>query len=157
MNEEEIFVEAIEIADRTQRQAFLDKACAGNASLRSSIDALLSMHDTAGDFLETPALETKDPTDDEHPGTIIDRYRLVEKIGEGGFGDVWKAEQQKPVRRSVALKVIKPGMDTRRVIARFEAERQVLAMMNHRNIAAVLDAGSTKRGRPCTISPTFSG
>lgn len=157
MSEEEIFVTAIEIADRIQRKAFLDKACAGNVSLRSSIDELLSLHDTAGDFLETPALEPAGSVDEEQPGTIIDRYRLVEKIGEGGFGDVWKAKQQEPVRRTVALKVIKPGMDTRRVIARFEAERQVLAIMSHRNIAAVLDAGSTKRGRPYFVMELVEG
>ena len=157
MSEEDIFVEAIEISDRARRKAFLDEACAGNASLRSSIDELLSMHDTAGDFLETPALETGAPVDDVQVGTVVGRYRLVEKIGEGGFGDVWKAEQQEPVRRSVALKVIKPGMDTRRVIARFETERQVLAIMNHRNIAAVLDAGSTQLGRPYFVMELVDG
>ena len=157
MTEEEIFVTAIEIEDHTQRREYLDDACAGDASLRAAVDELVSVHETAGDFLETPALASRSDFEEESAGTLIGRYRLIERIGEGGFGDVWKAEQHEPVSRLVALKVIKPGMDTRRVIARFETERQVLAMMNHPHIAAVLDAGSTDRGRPYFVMELVDG
>src|SRR3954470_13025423 len=93
----------------------------------------------------------------EEPGTMVDRYKLLEKLGEGGFGVVWAAEQQKPVKRYVALKVIKLGMDTRQVIARFEAERQALALMDHPNIAKVLDAGATQAGRPYFVMELVKG
>ena len=125
--------------------------------MRAAIDELVAVHETAGDFLETPALANRSDFEEEVPGTVIGRYRLIEKIGEGGFGDVWKAEQHEPVSRLVALKVIKPGMDTRRVIARFETERQVLAMMKHPHIAAVLDAGSTDRRRPYFVMELVEG
>ena len=108
---------------------------------------LLNAHVSAGSFLESPAPDpgaTHDlPHAIERPGTVIGPYKLLEQIGEGGFGVVFMAEQTQPVRRKVALKVIKPGMDTRQVIARFEAERQALALMDHPNIAQVLDAGAT--------------
>src|SRR5439155_22939273 len=138
-----------------QRSTYLDKACAGDASLRQAIGALLEASERAGNFLSAPAPELSDPlrkkaplVGEEKPGTVIGRYKLLEKVGEGGFGAVYVAEQREPVKRRVALKIIKLGMDTRQVVARFEAERQALAMMDHPNIARVLDAGSTENGRP---------
>jgi serine/threonine protein kinase len=110
-------------------------------------------HEQAGSFLEVAQPGLRRTVDDnapprEAPGSVIGRFKVLEEIGEGGFGVVYMAEQLTPVRRKVALKVIKPGMDTRQVIARFEAERQALAMMDHENIAKVLDAGATNSGRP---------
>ena len=128
---------------------FLDDACGGDAALRRRVEARLGAQAEAGDspgpIIETPPKQTPAsnlPAEDV-PGALIDRYRLLEKIGEGGFGAVYAAEQNQPVKRRVALKVIKLGMDTREVIARFEAERQALAMMDHPNIAKVFDAGAT--------------
>ena len=143
-----------------ERSSYLDKACAGNRDLRVAVEALLQAHDEAERFLEHPTL---DPAvrpvgaAPEPPGTVIDRYRLVEHIGEGGFGDVYLAEQVRPMQRRVALKVIKLGMDTREVIARFEAERQALALMDHPAIARVLDAGATERGRPYFVMEYVHG
>ncbi len=97
------------------------------------------------------------PLEEQEVGTIIGRYKLLEKLGEGGFGTVWVAEQREPVKRRVALKVIKLGMDTRQVVARFEAERQALALMDHPNIAKVLDAGATKAGRPYFVMELVKG
>ena len=146
-----------------QRAAYLDAACAGENALRLKIEALLRVHDEVGTFLENPTQEAG-PSAAEKPGpsgTIrisappiektgerIGRYKLLQQIGEGGCGVVYMAEQEEPVRRKVALKVIKLGMDTKHVIARFEAERQALALMDHPNIAKVLDAGATDTGRP---------
>ncbi|MEM1068958.1 MAG: tetratricopeptide repeat protein [Planctomycetota bacterium] len=157
MNEETIFADALEIEDRDRRDAFVEEACAGDTALKESIQELLRLSDTDGDFLNTPAIGTIEPIDDLQPGTVIGRYRLIDRIGEGGFGEVWRAQQSESVKRIVALKIIKPGMDTRQVIARFEAERQTLAMMSHRNIAAVLDAGSTERGRPYFVMEYVDG
>ena len=142
----EIFFDALEIASSDERQAYLDGACAGDAALQRKVDDLLAAHVAAGDVPPTGnttvgALEK--PAVIEEPGTVIGPYTLREQIGEGGFGMVYVAEQTEPVRRKVALKIIKPGMDTRDVIARFEAERQALAMMDHPSIAKVLDAGTT--------------
>src|SRR5205823_3040365 len=117
---------------------------------------LLQIHDQEQSFLESPVVargalgdeETMPPPAAERPGTLIGPYKLLEQIGEGGMGIVYVAEQTEPVRRRVALKIIKPGMDTKQVIARFEAERQALAMMDHPHIAKVLDAGTTEAGRP---------
>ena len=115
--------------------AYLAESCAGDDDLRREARELLDAHQAAGSFLESPALEldaTRDlPLVTEHPGTVIGSYKLLEQLGEGGFGFVFMAEQTQPVRRKVALKVIKPGMDTRQVVARFEAERQALALMDH--------------------------
>ncbi len=125
------------------------------------VTALLRVHDQEQSFLESPppgvdaTIQLAPIT--EKPGTLIDRYKLLEQIGEGGFGVVFMAEQEKPVRRKVALKVIKPGMDTKEVIARFEAERQALAMMDHPNIAKVLDAGATESGRPYFVMELVRG
>src|SRR5437867_1163409 len=127
---------ALELAD-AQRDAYLDQACADNEALRKQVETLLQSHEQAKGFLEAPptglALVTMPPT--EKPGDKIGRYKLLQQIGEGGCGIVYMAEQEEPIRRRVALKVIKLGMDTKQVIARFEAERQALALMDHPNIA----------------------
>jgi serine/threonine protein kinase len=152
-----IFCAAIELPSAVERAKYVDRACNGNGELKHRVDELLAAHFAAGSFLESsPAkhfAETADsPAIAEGPGTVIGPYKLLQQIGEGGFGVVFLAEQERPVRRRVALKVIKPGMDTRQVIARFEAERQALALMDHPNIAKVLDAGTTEQGVRCQVS-----
>lgn len=127
---------------------YLEQVCGDNPDVMQRVVELLRVHDEEQSFLEAPPLAfgadaTLDQPITERPGTTIDRYKLLEQIGEGGFGVVFMAEQQEPVRRKVALKIIKPGMDTKEVIARFEAERQALALMDHPNIAKVFDAGTT--------------
>jgi serine/threonine protein kinase/tetratricopeptide (TPR) repeat protein len=147
----EVFNAALEFP-AAQRAAYLDRVCAGDSALRQSVEELLRAGDQAGDFLE--GSESVGRTgrsavvSAEKPGDRIGRYRLLQLIGEGGCGLVYMAEQEEPVRRRVALKVIKLGMDTKLVIARFEVERQALALMDHPNIAKVLDAGATETGRP---------
>jgi serine/threonine protein kinase len=151
MNERDIFIEAVQIETLADRQAFLDQACGGDSSLRERVETLLQAHEKGNSFLEAPPLAvaaTIDRPITEKLGTQIGPYKLLQQIGEGGMGVVYMAEQKKPVKRRVALKIIKPGMDTRQVIGRFEAERQVLAMMDHPNIAKVLDARTTAMGRP---------
>jgi serine/threonine protein kinase/WD40 repeat protein len=147
---ESIFLEAVEKPTAEARSDYLDSACGADAELRQRIERLLAAHPKVSSFLESPAPGliplTVEPIT-ELPSTVIGPYKLLEHIGEGGFGVVFMAEQQQPVRRKVALKVLKPGMDTRQVIARFEAERQALALMDHPNIAKVLDAGSTGGAR----------
>src|SRR5215471_5040974 len=148
----ELFSEAVGLPNE-QRIAFLDEACADDQDLRRRLEKLLRSNDRAGDFLETPPTESIGEgrarvAAGEKPGDRVDRYKLLQQIGEGGCGVVFVAEQEEPVRRRVALKVIKPGMDTKSVIARFEAERQALALMDHPNIAHVFDAGATGTGRP---------
>ena len=132
------------------RDAFLDQACAGNPQLREEVQALLKSYDAAGAFLETPIMgdfvDSETLVLPERPGASIGPYKLLQQIGEGGMGVVYLAEQTSPVERRVALKIIKPGMDTRQVIARFEAERQALALMDHPNIAKVFDAGDDRVG-----------
>ncbi len=145
-----------------ERAAYLDEACAGNAALRQRVEELLQASDEAGNFLENPAAVPPSgtipgPTPTEKPGDKIGRYKLLQQIGEGGCGVVYMAEQEEPVRRRVALKVIKLGMDTKSVIARFEAERQALALMDHPNIAKVLDAGATETGRPFFVMELVRG
>src|SRR5262249_36974926 len=138
VNEREIFVAALKQPSAGERAAFLAGACAGDENLRERIEALLGEHEQLGSFLEAPApalVGTLAEPVSEGPGTVIGPYKLLEQVGEGGMGLVFVAEQTQPVRRRVALKLIKPGMDTRQVIARFEAERQALAMMDHPNIA----------------------
>jgi serine/threonine protein kinase/Flp pilus assembly protein TadD len=159
VSEESVFAEALEIEDLQERAAFLDRACAGDPALRKSVQSLLSAYG-AGQFLEPPVPAAAATTDEpirERPGTVIGPYRLMEQIGEGGMGLVFVAEQQQPVRRKVALKVIKPGMDSRQVIARFEAERQALALMDHPNIATVHDGGTTPTGRPYFVMELVKG
>src|SRR5712672_1352201 len=141
MNDEEIFHEAL-ARGPADRAAYLDRACAGDPALRGSVEALLLANAGASGFMAGPApgITVDEPTTTERPGTRIGPYKLLEQIGEGGFGVVFMAEQTEPVRRKVALKILKPGMDTRLVIARFEAERQALAIMDHPNIAKVPSA-----------------
>src|SRR4051794_37888439 len=150
----QIFAEAIELPP-DQRAAFLVARCAGDEPLLTAVRELVAAHEAAGSFLETPTIEPvhASPVSEtgksrEPPPQRIGAYKLLEQIGEGGFGTVYMAEQEHPVRRRVALKLIKLGMDTRQVIARFEAERQALAIMDHPNIARVFDAGATETGRP---------
>jgi serine/threonine protein kinase len=139
-NAKVIFGEALDCATPSEQAAYLDRACGGDTALRARVEALLRAHQKAGHFLEgSPAPADRGPA--EAAGTVLGPYRLLEPLGEGGFGIVYRAEQQQPVRRRVALKVLRPGMDGRQVVARFEAERQALALMDHPNIARVLDAG----------------
>jgi len=162
-SEETIFAEAIALP-RGEREVYLNQACAGNAVLRQSVEALLKSYDENSNFLEKPpqdltstrtAILTVSLT--EKIGDRIGRYKLLQQIGEGGCGVVYMAEQEEPVRRRVALKVIKLGMDTKEVVARFEAERQALALMDHPNIARVLDAGATEAGRPYFVMELVRG
>ncbi len=158
----EIFTEAIQLPP-AERSAYLDRTCAAaDKELRQKIEALLASSERAGDFLEdSPTTELsgekREAEIGEKPGDLVGRYRLLQQIGEGGCGIVFVAEQQEPVRRRVALKVVKPGMDTKSVIARFEAERQALALMDHPNIAHVYDAGATRSGRPFFVMELVDG
>ncbi len=148
---EAIFFAALEKGTPQERAAYLDEACAGDPELRRRIQKMLAAQDQAGSFLEKPAksaVMTVDYPITEGPGSVIGPYKLLEQIGEGGFGVVFVAEQTQPVRRRVALKILKPGMDSRPIVARFEAERQALAIMDHPNIARVLDAGTTPPSPP---------
>jgi WD40 repeat protein/serine/threonine protein kinase len=158
---EAIYNAALSKKGGTERSAYLDSACGGDSALRARVDVLLKAHDRVGEFLEIPPPFVDAPVLDESltegPGTVIGRYKLLEKIGEGGMAIVYMAEQQEPIRRKVALKIIKLGMDTRQVIARFEVERQALAMMDHPNIAKVLDAGATETGRPYFVMELVKG
>jgi serine/threonine protein kinase len=146
-----------------QRAAYVNQACPDDAQLRQQVDKLLKAHSAAADFLEEPAVPSPNKTIVltvpliEKPGDKIGRYKLLQQLGEGGCGVVYMAEQEEPVRRRVALKVIKLGMDTKSVIARFEAERQALALMDHPNIAKVLDAGATDTGRPFFVMELVRG
>jgi serine/threonine protein kinase/WD40 repeat protein/tetratricopeptide (TPR) repeat protein len=160
MSESGIFRAAVKLPlDR--RAAYLDQACGADVELRGEIESLLHAHDSSGTFLEdNPAAYAPTAAFEpiaECPGTVIGPYKLMEQIGEGGFGLVFVAEQQHPIRRKVALKIIKPGMDTRDVIARFEAERQALALMDHANIARVFDAGTTSTARPYFVMELVRG
>ncbi len=181
-----IFNEALLRQAGLERQAFLDQTCGGDAKLRAQVESLLQALLSAGNFLDStpgpaevtqvadfqvaPAAGTLDQTAEpapttrlegtglvEGPGAVIGPYKLLQSIGEGGMGTVFMAEQEKPTRRKVALKVIKPGMDTRHVIARFEAELQALALMDHPHIARVLDAGATAKGRPFFVMELVRG
>jgi serine/threonine protein kinase len=162
MNEWEIYSAALEIEDRRQRDEFLENACGEDQALRERIELLLKNSHSQDSFLERP------PTDlvldrtaaieiGEKPGDQVGPFKLLQKIGEGGMGVVFMAEQRQPVKRRVALKIIKPGMDSRQVIARFEAERQALAMMDHPNIARALDVGTTDSGRPFFVMELVKG
>ena len=165
-SEETIFSAALQLASAAERAAYLHAACAGDGDLRRRVEALLEAKRGLGEFMENlPAGGAAGPQEtirltvppEERPGTRIGRYKLLQKIGEGGCGVVYMAEQEEPVRRRVALKVIKLGMDTKSVIARFEAERQALAMMDHPNIAKVLDGGATETGRPYFVMELVRG
>jgi serine/threonine protein kinase/Flp pilus assembly protein TadD len=160
MRERDIFDAALAIADPAERSAYLAQASAGNPELREHLEGLLDIHGQLGSFLEQPATSLPNAVDSlpaERPGTVIGPYKLLEQIGEGGMGLVFVAEQQHPVRRRVALKIIKPGMDSRQIVARFEAERQALAMMDHPNIAKVHDGGTTPEGRPYFVMEFVKG
>ena len=156
-----IFDRAVELEPGPARDAYLDQACGQDDALRKKVDDVLAAHAGAGSFLEPPlpgeVATLDEPAISEGPGTVIGRYKLLQRIGEGGFGVVFMAEQSEPVERQVALKIIKPGMDTRQVIARFEAERQALAMMDHPDIARVFDAGTTESGRPYFVMELVRG
>lgn len=161
LSERSIFESAIEKSSPQERTAYLDQVCKNDAQLRREIEALLAAHDDLGD-LSTPIrttdlVATIDDPISERPGTMIGPYKLLEQIGEGGFGVVFLAEQQQPLRRKVALKILKPGMDTRQVVIRFEAERQALALMDHPHIAHVFDGGETATGRPYFVMELVRG
>jgi WD40 repeat protein/serine/threonine protein kinase len=172
-----IFLAAVEKSTPAERSAYLDEACAGDALMRKRVDALLQAHEAPGEFFGQPAVGTV-PTSAEVPGRFISPdelngadpagpgavvgsrigpYKLLQLLGEGGMGSVYVAEQEEPVRRRVALKIIKAGMDSERIIARFEQERQALAIMDHPNIAKVLDAGTTESGRPYFVMELVKG
>ena len=163
----ELFLNALDLTSPGERQAYLTGACGEDAPLRQAVEALLQAHAAAGSFLDpmvdntasTDVMTMASPRkgDGEGPGATIGNYKLLQLIGEGGFGSVFMAEQEKPVRRRVALKIIKLGMDTKQVIARFEAERQALAMMDHPHIAKVFDAGATETGRPYFVMELVKG
>jgi hypothetical protein len=161
-----VFLAALDRATLAERAAYLDEACADDADLRQRVEALLQAHDQPDRLLDRPAAEHLggEAEDDdvrpsgERPGVVVaGRYKLLEQIGEGGMGTVWVAEQTLPVRRKVALKLIKPGMDSKAVLARFEAERQALAVMDHPHIARVLDGGTTEAGRPYFVMEYVKG
>src|SRR2546423_2686029 len=166
-----IFLDACEL-NSVQRMSLVEQRCAGDASLRAAVQSLLDADDRAGEFLEEPVVDREnlaaalaaatssaaaDGANPESLPRMIGRYKLLEMIGEGGFGAVYMAEQQDPVRRRVAVKVIKLGMDTRQVITRFEAERQALAMMDHPNIAQGFDAGADESGHPYFVMELVRG
>jgi serine/threonine protein kinase len=155
----EVFAAALE-RPAGERAAYLARECGDDAALRARVEALLRADSEAGNFMEEPpgAPRSRDvQAVGEKQGDRIGRYKLLQQIGEGGCGVVFMAEQEEPVRRKVALKIIKPGMDTRSVIARFEAERQALAMMDHPNIAKVFDAGATESGRSFFVMELIRG
>lgn len=161
LDESDIFEVARTIPDENARKAYLGQVCGDRTALMARVEALLEAHQADPDYLSIDA-STADTMDlpsgpAEQPGQEIGPYKLLEQIGEGGFGMVYVAEQERPVRRKVALKVIKPGMDSKEVIARFEAERQALALMDHPNIAKVFDAGTTEAGRPYFVMELVRG
>jgi WD40 repeat protein/serine/threonine protein kinase len=160
--EEFLFEAALTKHPAEERVAFLEGVCRDNPALRARLEVLLEGHFQAAGFLadSTNQIEQKAAprrTEGEAGSTVIGRYKLLERIGEGGFGEVWMAEQKEPVKRRVALKIIKLGMDTKQVVARFEAERQALALMDHANIAKVLDAAATDTGRPYFVMELVRG
>ena len=158
--ERAIFNEALDLPSAESRAVFLADACGGDPALREKMEALLKAHFSAEGFLPTKKAEPGDFTKGplcEGPGTVIGRYKLLQRLGEGGFGIVYMAEQKEPVKRRVALKIIKLGMDTKQVVARFEAERQALALMDHPNVAKVFDGGSTDGGRPYFVMELVRG
>jgi len=160
-SEQTIFEAARQMPHAQARVAYLDEVCAGDDALRERVENLLRANDRADKFLGGDPLGLNDVGQrtilvaplTEGPGTVIGNYKLLEKLGEGGFGVVYMAEQKQPIKRRIALKIIKVGMDTREVVARFEAERQALAVMDHPNIAKVFDAGMTEAPLPASGHP----
>jgi WD40 repeat protein/serine/threonine protein kinase len=161
MHDRDIFLGALELDSPTERAAYVQQACGGDTALQSRVEAMLAFQDQENSFLQSPCLEA-----DKWPnvsmavvgeGTVIDRYKVLEQIGEGGFAVVFMAEQTEPVRRKVALKLIKPGMDSKQVLGRFDAERQAVALMDHPNIAKVFDGGMTDSGRPYFVMELVHG
>ena len=179
LGKRDIFLAALEKQEGQERDSYLESACGSDQDLRARVEQLLRAHEKAGSFLEQPAAQevagrlrseatemmvaavdktdARRPTADPMAGSSIGRYRLLERLGEGGMGVVYIAEQREPVRRRVALKIIKPGMDSDQVVARFEAERQALAMLDHTSIAKVFDAGTTELGRPYFVMELVHG
>src|SRR5262245_47749458 len=156
----ELFAAALDLPDPQARQALLDRECDDDHDLRKRLGVLIAAHERPESALEKPfaAPEMTIDAPADIAGTIVGgRYKLLEEIGEGGMGTVWMAEQREPVKRLIALKLIKPGMDSRAVLARFEAERQALALMDHPNIAKVLDGGTTAEGRPYFVMELVKG
>ena len=157
----DIFLAALNMPISDERQAYLASACGSDADLRQRVEALIKAHDDPGELLDKPALLSDTTgsygTAGEVPGIMIGPYKLLQQIGEGGMGTVWMAQQTEPVQRNVALKIVRPGLDSRQVIARFEAERQALALMDHPNIARVFDAGATETGRPYFVMELVKG
>jgi serine/threonine protein kinase/tetratricopeptide (TPR) repeat protein len=156
---EDVFLAALEFPAGDGRARYLDGACQGDAGMRRRVERLLDAHPKANSFLEQPAAVTEahHPGAEESGTVVAGRYKLLELVGEGGMGAVWFAEQIEPVRRKVALKVVKPGLDSKSVLARFEAERQALALMDHPNVAKVLDGGMTEQGRPFFVMEYVKG
>jgi tetratricopeptide (TPR) repeat protein/serine/threonine protein kinase len=155
-----IFMGALDRPDPAERAAYVARACGDDEMLRRRVQLLLRAHGDPGNFLESPpavAGAAADGLNQECAGAVIGPYKLLEHVGEGGMGTVWMAQQTEPVKRVVALKLIKPGMDSRQVVARFEAERQALALMDHPHIARVLDAGTTDTGRPYFVMDLVKG
>jgi serine/threonine protein kinase len=161
MTERSIFLALLAIADPVERAAYLDRECSENPALRSEVESLLRAHEKVGSFMERPAgiltTAANHSSVTGRPGMMIGPYKLMEQIGEGGFGLVYVAVQQEPIRRRVALKIIKPGMESREVLTRFEAERQAIALMDHPNIARVFDAGVTDTGQPYFVMELVRG
>src|SRR5262249_29345810 len=163
--EQSIFLTALELATPAEREAYLRGACGDNEALRAAVVELLAAHERAGNILDAPPVAASGTVAQdnpgagslEQPGTVIGPYKLLERIGEGGMGTVWMAQQTEPVKRLVAVKLVKAGMDSRQVVARFEAERQALALMDHAHIARVLDAGTTAAGRPYFVMDLVKG
>ena len=160
MDVKTVFLKALDTETAKERQAYLDTACANDSGLREHVNRLLDAHEKATGFLDPEAFSfdaLNQSSVTESPGTIIGRYELKEKLGEGGMAVVYRAEQKQPIHREVAIKVVKLGMDTAEVIARFGAERQTLAIMDHPNIAKVLDAGVTDAGKPYFVMELVQG
>ena len=171
LDEAAIFNVARRIDDLEARRVYVEQMCGSDRELQARVEALLRVMDDKRSFLEQPAGELAAPagaavhqaetiaapSPHEGPGTRIGPYKLLQRIDEGGMGSVWMAEQREPVRRMVALKVIKAGMDSGQVVARFEAERQALALMDHPNIARVFDGGTTDTGRPFFVMELVKG
>jgi serine/threonine-protein kinase len=158
-DEAAIFNAARRIEAPELRRGYLEQACGEDIALKARVERLLQVHEQEPRFLETPVSPPAStaPLVSEGPGAQIGPYKLAEEIGKGGFGVVFLAEQHQPIRRTVALKILKPGMDSRDVVARFESERQALALMDHPNIARVFDGGTTASGRPYFVMELVQG